>query len=583
MTNLPLYPFDPQRCIGSVLEVTPNSAKINLPKAAAPEGQALYGHRMGGGEVGEFVFIEREPLAVLGRIVSIRLPERERLTVEPELGKNRDAHPLGMVQLLASVNIMTGEVESGLTQHPRLGSRVFSAHPTLVAWIAESHSRLADKSEVLKLDLAFLPEHGETMVSILPEHLFGRHCAVLGTTGGGKSWTVARLIEEARRFKSKVILLDATGEYYKLAGSDIEHVHFGSQSDRAAGSTEVVFPYQSLTEQDLFAIFTPSGQTQLPKLRAAMKSLKVATLEPSIAQDGLIKKAEQSKKPFEDAYKKHVTVVEGQTADFDITKLVSQIEEECIWQTGKSGSTKWGGYYDNEKSYCVSLMTRIEGIINAPELACIFKPDGKASLVDTLQSFLSDSSKRVLRVSLQYVSFAFNAREVLSNAIGRSLLSNARNGSFSNSPTVIFLDEAHQFLNKSLGDENNRYSLDSFELIAKEGRKYSICICISTQRPRDIPEGVLSQMGAMIVHRLTNDKDREVVERACSNISRSLADFLPSLVPGEAMLLGIDFPIPITLKMRKPIAQPDSYGPDYQAHWRTETSEDSTGENNEEP
>ena len=95
MTSLPLYPFDPQRCIGSVLEVTPNSAKINLPKAAAPEGEALYGHRMGGGEVGEFVFIEREPLAVLGRIVSIRLPERERLTVEPELGKNRDAHPLG--------------------------------------------------------------------------------------------------------------------------------------------------------------------------------------------------------------------------------------------------------------------------------------------------------------------------------------------------------------------------------------------------------------------------------------------------------------------------------------------------------
>lgn len=568
MNELPLYPFDPQRCIGSVLEVTPNAAKVNLPKAAIPEGETLYGNRIGGGEVGEFVFIEREPWAVLGRIVSIRLPERERLTVEPELGKTRDAHPLGMVQLLASVNMMSGKVESGLAQHPRLGSRVFSAHPKLVAWIVEAHSRIDEQAETLKLDLAFLPEHSDTMVSLLPEHLFGRHCAVLGTTGGGKSWTVARLIEEARRFKSKVILLDATGEYHKIDGKEVEHVHFGSPPDLAAGSGEVVFPYRALTEQDLFAIFTPSGQTQLPKLRAAMKSLKVAKLEPSIAQNGIIKKAGELKKPFEGAYKKHLSLVECPVADFDITMLVQQIDEECVQPNGFNDTTKWGKPVDNEKSWCVSLITRIESAIHAPELACIFQPAKKVSLADSIRAFLSDPGKRVLRISLRNVSFSFNAREVLANAIGRMLLTKAREDCFTKSPTVIFLDEAHQFLNKFLGDDNNRYALDSFELIAKEGRKYSLCICISTQRPRDIPDGVLSQMGAMIVHRLTNDKDRQVVERACSNISRSIADFLPSLVPGEAMLLGVDFPIPITLKMRKPTDKPDSYGPDYQTHWK---------------
>ena len=435
----------------------------------------------------------------------------------------------------------------------------------------EAHSRLEQQSETLKLDLAFLPEHGDTMVSILPEHLFGRHCAVLGATGGGKSWTVARLVQEARRFRSKVILLDATGEYYRAKGDEIVHVHFGSQPDPAEGSVEVVLPYRTLTEQDLFAIFTPSGQSQLPKLRAAMKSLKLAKLAPSIATHGVVKKAEQEKKPFEDAYKLHAGVVEGPTADFDIAKLVQQIEEECVYQTGFGSTTKWGKYVDNEKTWCVSLMTRIEGMVNAPELACMFQPDSKASLVDSIGAFLSDRSKRVLRISLRNVSFAFNAREVLANAIGRALLSHARKGGFATSPAVVFLDEAHQFLNKSLGDESNRYALDSFELIAKEGRKHSLCICISTQRPRDIPEGVLSQMGAMIVHRLTNEKDREVVEHACSSISRSLAAFLPSLVPGEAMLLGIDFPIPITLMMRKPTDEPDSYGPNYQKHWRFKT------------
>ncbi len=483
--------------------------------------------------------------------------------------------------------MITGAVESGLTHPPRLGSRVFSAHPKLVAWIAEAHSRTASNAEALKLDLACIPECGDTMVSILPEHLFGRHCAVLGTTGGGKSWTVARLVEEARRFKSKVILLDATGEYYRLSGPGVEHVHFGGQAGQAQNSTEVVFPYRSLTEQDLFAILTPSGQTQLPKLRAAMKSLKLAMITPALAPDGIIKKAEQAKRPFEDAYKQHVGQVEGSAADFDISHLARQVEEECVYPTGGNFATpdpnKWGRYNDNERSYCVSLVTRIESTVRAAELACIFQPDGKRSLVDSIHTFLSDPVKCVLRISLRNVAFAFNAREVLANAIGRTLLCRASDNGFSTSPAVIFLDEAHQFLNKSLGDENNRYALDSFELIAKEGRKYSLCMCISTQRPRDIPEGVLSQMGAMIVHRLTNDKDREVVERACSSISRSLAEFLPSLVPGEAMLVGIDFPIPITLKMRKPTAQPDSRGPDYQEHWAVNAPDDTAANRRQAP
>lgn len=575
MSELPLYPFDPQRCIGSVLETTPNSARVNLPKAALPEGEVLHGHRIAGGEVGEFVFIECEPQAILGRIVSIRLPEKERLTVEPELGKTPAVHPLGSVQLLASVNIITGDVESGLTQYPRLGSRVFSVHPRLAGWIAEAHSKIAQNENPVKLDLAYLSEYDETMVSILPEHLFGRHCAVLGSTGGGKSWTVARLIEEARRFQSKVILLDATGEYYRFTGDDIEHVYFGNQADPALGCTEVVFPYRSLTEQDLFAIFTPSGQTQLPKLRAAIKTLKLINEKALPSNPGFFVKAEQGKSQYEVAYQKFAPQIEKPYANFDILHLVRQIEEECVFPTGGTYSnpdpTKWGKYSDAERTNCVPLMTRIESMINASEMEFVFKPGTKKALEVSVDEFLKNKMKHFFRISLRNVSFNFHAREILANAIGRMLLSKARNNDFVRCPTIIFLDEAHQFLNKASGDDNNRYALDAFELIAKEGRKYSLCICISTQRPRDIPEGVLSQVGTMLVHRLTNGKDREIVERACSNISQSLTDFLPTLVPGEAMLVGVDFPIPVTLKIREPDTRPDSRGPDFQKHWGNAT------------
>lgn len=130
------------------------------------------------------------------------------------------------------------------------------------------------------------------------------------------------------------------------------------------------------------------------------------------------------------------------------------------------------------------------------------------------------------------------------------------------------MDEAHQFLNKFLGDENTRYPLDCFELIAKEGRKLSLNICIATQRPRDIPEGILSQIGTFIIHRLNKDSDREVVEGASCEADRSVMAFVPALGAGQAVIIGVDFPIPLTVQISRPTEKPDSRGPDYQARWR---------------
>ena len=286
-----------------------------------------------------------------------------------------------------------------------------------------------------------------------------------------------------------------------------------------------------MTEADLFALFKPSGQTQAPKLRAAMKSLKLAKIVGSpLAADGVIVKSEIKKAPYEAAYTTHAKTLESPRADFDVAKLTRQINEECVFVSGGTQSapnfTVWGKGNESEKSYCVTLITRVEDMLQAPELACVFQPTGKKSLTSSLDQFLADSTKKILRVSLKFLPFSHNAREIVANAVGRHLLALARTGQFRSQPVIVFLDEAHQFLGKTLGDENTKYPLDAFDLIAKEGRKFSLNICIATQRPRDIPEGVLSQMGTLIVHRLINDKDREVVERASGDIDRSAAAFL---------------------------------------------------------
>ena len=167
------------------------------------------------------------------------------------------------------------------------------------------------------------------------------------------------------------------------------------------------------------------------------------------------------------------------------------------------------------------------------------------------------------------MGYEYKAREIIANTIGRYLLRKGRGGIFTGSPVVVIVDEAHNFLGKSIGSEDHLSKLDAFEIIAKEGRKYCLNICLATQRPRDITEGVLSQMGTLVVHRLTNDQDRLVVERACGEIDRAASAFLPNLRPGEAAVIGVDFPIPLTVQVRRPNVRPFSDGPDYQNKWAT--------------
>jgi len=407
----------------------------------------------------------------------------------------------------------------------------------------------------------------DTLISFEPESLFGRHCAIIGSSGTGKSWSVARLVEEAAAYRAKIILFDATGEFHTLS-KNTRHVYIGQDPKPRRESVEVTVPYFQLTEGDLFAIFRPSGPSQGPKLRAAIKSLKLARLVPSLAPDGTIVKAHKSKVEFQKQYDRHLAVLENPLADFDIRYLTRQIQNECIdAQRSAIEPLVWGGPNSNDYSACVALINEIQDIVQSPNLGPIFNPGNVPSLFEEINNFLEDSSLSVLRVSLKYLSFYHHAREIVTNAIGRHLLEMARGGRFRKKPLLVVLDEAHQFLKASFEDENVRHSLDSFALIAKEGRKYWITICLATQRPRDIPEGVLSQMGTLIVHRLINDRDREIIERATGDLDKAAGDLIPNLTPGEAVIIGMSFPQPLVVKVQAPEAKPESEGPDYQSCW----------------
>jgi uncharacterized protein len=553
----------PELFLGVASSITARTVGVNLLEAGNPSGSHFAGGRYGRGEVGEFVLIEGQQSLLLGRIAEIRLREPERRSIRRDFAGNSDLDALGQIQLLGCVAMDDLRVTAGVDAYPRLGDRIYAAPHRFIALLPRLMEHAPDDREPVVLNLGAIDVAQESLVSVKPERLFGRHCAILGATGGGKSWTTARIIEECIQYQAKLILIDATGEYRDFSDDSVTHCHLGDVTQPARNSVSCMLPPTSFSESDFVAMFEPSGKVQGPKLRAAIQSLRLAELEPSIASDGLIAKAYKEKRPYIDATSRQASKVNDPKQKFNVHLLPQQIVNECVQDYG---DPKWKGQNEAEVGYCASLLTRINGILTSPVLQCVFGASDKPSLTTKVDELVGGMGK-LLRLDLSGISYEYHAREIIANVIGRHLLNQARTGAFQSCPTLIVVDEAHNFLGRQIGSEDYATRLDAFELIAKEGRKYGLNICLASQRPRDITEGVLSQMGTLIVHRLTNDRDREVVERACGEIDRAASAFLPTLRPGEAAIIGTDFPIPLTIKIREPGTKPKSDGPKYQEHW----------------
>ncbi|OBW98427.1 ATP-binding protein [Gallibacterium genomosp. 1] len=565
-------PCDITRRIGSLIEISATEAKINLTKAGTGEQVWLLGNRIPVGEVNEYVFIDCGQDCILGRVIKVWLENGERLSVDSLDDSYANNNPIGLVQLLVSIDTETGFNRKGIRQYPKLGAQIYSAHPKLISLLAEG--KINNVSDDIKLPIAEIAGDSSVTINLTPEKLFSRHCAILGSTGGGKSYTMANLINNIYQNGGKVLLLDATGEY---ANSPCEHYYVGEHT-KATDENKVTYPHWMFTDSDIRALLRPSAQSQAPKLEEAIRSLKVVTSYWKIPNHGLsitqtynLEKSEKLKQPFETAVKNINSNITNISWKF--SNLAEQIIAECVYPTAGTintpDPTRWGKRADNDIGYCLSLISRIKAMQNNLHLKWMLDCDDTLKTIPSIIDSLCSSENKIVRLDLSAVPFEANARELLVNAIGRKLLSCAREGKISyENPLIVFIDEAHQFLNKSIGDEISKMNLTAFGDIAKEGRKYGLNVTIATQRPRDIPEDVLSQIGTLIVHRLTNDKDQEIVKKAVGSIDYRSASFLPVLGQGECLLLGVDFPFPMKVKIKMPAFKPESRSASFSKTWK---------------
>lgn len=544
-----MNPFSHNYFLGYINEVTPQYVKIHFPSSSLLGKFHHEGVNYTGGNVGNFIIVEGEEYGFLARITELNLPDSERKEIN-EKAIQQDTtifHPSGKAELLLSFNVFEpNKTQKTISKYPCIGAKVYACSDAQIASYVEEFGKKDFEDENVYAELGKLTSN-DAICNISLNALFGRHCVVVGTTGGGKSWTVAKLIEVViQNTNSKIILIDATGEYN------------GIPSKSCLVGDDAYFSFKELTNSEFCFLFREHSPNTANALCEAINTLKLVQL-------GKLENGTKLGKNIADINRIIANNVQYFTScEFDINQLSIQVKNECVKQ-GSRGTYE----EDNFKlGYCSHLISRINMFLQNPVIKNalgIENKDSKVEVIEIIRQFLDNDSGNtdtILRIGFEKLSYDFAIREIIVDFIASYLLRRSRNEGFKEAPVILFIDEAHQFLNKRISaDDDSSFYLQNIDSIAKETRKYGLFLCLATQMPRDIPIGTLSQMGTFIVHRLINEQDKRSVENAASSANRNVLQFLPILGEGEALLVGVDFPMPLMLKIDAPINKPNSSTP----------------------
>jgi hypothetical protein len=167
-----------------------------------------------------------------------------------------------------------------------------------------------------------------------------------------------------------------------------------------------------------------------------------------------------------------------------------------------------------------------------------------------------DNKKQITVLDLSGVPF--DIVNIIVSLLARMVFDfNFWNKSKSDFPVLLVFEEAHNYL-PQVATAHNRAARRTVERIAKEGRKYGVACMIVSQRPSEVSETILSQCNNFITLRLTNPTDQNYVKKLVPDSFSGLFDILPTLRPGEALIIGDSTPLPVRVLLDYPAPPPDS-------------------------
>ncbi|HLP47077.1 MAG TPA: ATP-binding protein, partial [Candidatus Kapabacteria bacterium] len=374
--------------------------------------------------------------------------------------------------------------------------------------------------------------------------LFQRNAALLGSTGSGKSWAVAKILEKAAQLPSaNIIVFDLHGEYKTLDYA--RQLRIACPDDLDGSNTSVLFlPYWLLNAGELQTMFIDRSEftahNQLLIFYEAVIKAK---------KDVLIKE-------------KRKDILKSFTIDspipFSLGSVIKQIEyydQEMV--QGERG-LKQGKFHGQFSRLLLRFISKISDkrygfLFQAPPVYQRY--DSMHILVENLMGFRG-KEKQVKIIDFSEVPA--DILPVIAGLIARLIYQvQFWMDAGKRQPIVLICDVAHQYLpQRSETDSSERRALENFEKIAKEGRKYGVGLFVVSQRPSEVSDTILSQCNNFIVLRLTNAEDQTIVKKLLPESLEMFADILPILEIGEALIVGDSVLLPTQIKISEPTCKP---------------------------
>lgn len=388
--------------------------------------------------------------------------------------------------------------------------------------------------------------------------LFQRHAVIVGSTGSGKSYTVATIIEQVAKLKSaNAILFDIHGEYAPIVGEGIKHYKIAGPSDKV--SDEVMFlPYWLLTYDEMLSMLLDRSDNNAPNQAMVFSQF--------------VLKAKQDY--LEQISNKGVFTIDS-PIPYRMDEVVKEINAKNTEMVPGKNTEKQGDFYGKLSRF----IQRLEAKIADKRLNFMFCPE--SALLDN--GYMETLCKRLMAPASQgggvkIVDFSEVPSDVLPlmvSLIARVVFSVQQWMEKTQlHPIALFCDEAHLYMPEDVGQGMDSTSLASFERIAKEGRKYGVGLVVVSQRPSEVNRTVLSQSSNFIAMRLTNVDDQNVVRRLLPDSIGNFADLLPILDIGEALVVGDASLLPSRIRIDKPSQEPASGTINFWTEWSKDTAPD---------
>jgi DNA helicase HerA-like ATPase len=492
--------------IGRVIEVDGAKTTGELEASVEDLYRTHRSRRYAIGQVGSIVKVEAGDLLIFGVITSLRMAEtddRARPRGEVSQGKWIEIELFGQ-GTKTGLSEADFEFERGISTYPLPGQAI------CIATIDELR-RIYAKPDKPTIHVGSVAQARGLPVHLMTDELIGKHFAVLGTTGSGKSCSVALLLQGLLKEHSHahIILLDPHNEYPRAFPDQAELID----------PTTLQIPHWLLNFEESVELFV--GRTE-----------HAATSQTNILKEALLK----ARRDFPGQPVKPPQLTVDTPVPYRLGDLVANIN------AGKPSAESRAESYNK-------ILNKIETLRSDRRFDFLLRPDKE--VVDSLPQLLAElfripaAGKPLSIIDLSGVPS--DVVDVVVSVLCRAIFDFALwNPKRREVPLLLVCEEAHRYA-PQLEEAAFQPTKHALARIAKEGRKYGVGLALLTQRPSELSMSILSQCNTIIALRMSNEQDQDYVRKALPDSVRSLVEALPALRTREALIVGEGTAVPVRM------------------------------------